>query len=385
MKKTMILLILIICLTSLIGCWNMREVNDMGVAVAIGIDLTEDQLIEVTVQVLVPRRLTQEGYEGNAVATYSTTGRTFLEIFRKLTTISSRKIYIGHIQLIVLGEDFAKKGILEASDFFERDHEFRRQAHVAITHGISAREVMETGSIIELIPAFHITKSINNSIHSGSTRILNLMQLFKELNNPGNQLVIPTIHKRFNVKPEVAKELRVVGTSVFNKERLVGYLDEYETRGYLWARGELKGGIIVLPSPEDPVEHISLELLKVDGRMNVIVVEDEIILSVKVISESSIGEQQTTLNLTTPEMLEYLKKKSEEVIMEEIKKTIGIAQNDLKTDFLGFGEIVYKQHPNLWNILKEDWDEIFSNLPIKIDVTSNIRRSGQILKPSIPR
>ena len=385
MKKAIILLAIITSLTGLTGCWNIREVNDLGVAVGIGVDLTEDQLIEVTVQVLIPRLLTQEGYEGNAVVTYSTTGRTVFEVFRKLTSISSRKIYIGHIQLIVLGEEFAKKGILEASDFFERDHEFRRQAHVIVTHGISAREILETGSIIELIPAVHITKTIDNSIHTGNTRRMTLLELFKELNNPGNQLVIPTVHRRFDDKPEVAKELRIVGTSVFKKETLVGYLDEFETRGFLWTNGELKGGILVLPSAEDPQKLISLELLKIEGRMNVSIIEDEIILLVKVTAESNIGEQQTTVNLTTPEMMEYLKKKSEEVIIDEIANTIDIAQKDFKTDFFGFGEIIYRQHPQLWKVLKEDWDEVFSGLQVKIDVTSNIRRSGQILEPSIPK
>lgn len=110
----------------------MREVNDLGVTVAIGLDLIEDELLELTVQVVIPRRLAQEGYEKNAVVTYSTTGRTVFEAFRKMTAISSRKLYIGHIQLIVLGESLAKGGIFETIDFFERDHEFRRQAQILV-------------------------------------------------------------------------------------------------------------------------------------------------------------------------------------------------------------------------------------------------------------
>jgi spore germination protein KC len=385
MKKIIALLIMLITTINLIGCWSVREVNDLGVAVALGVDLHEDNLLEVTVQVIIPRRLAQEGYEGNAVVTYSTTGRTTFEILRKLTSISSRKIYIGHIQLVVLGEELAQSGIFETIDFFERDHEFRRQAHVLVTKGISARDILETGSVIELIPAVHITHAIDNTIHTGATRKVTLIQLFKEINNRGNHIVLPVVINRFETKPQVAKDLRIAGIGVFNGDKLIGYLDEFKTRGYLWAIGEVGGGILVIPSPHDAQGLISLEIINAQGKMEVALVDNEPVLTIKVKCDFNIGEQQRVMDMTTPQMMEYLEKESKELIKEEILKALHQGQQIHRTDFFGFGEVVSKNYPSFWKNNSNQWDNIFSAAKVNIEIDTNIRRSGQVLQPPKPQ
>lgn len=380
MKRIILILFILIASISLTGCWSMREVNELGVCVGIGVDLLENDLLELTVQVLIPRRLAQEGYEGNAVVTYSTTGRTTFEVLRKITAISSRKIYIGHIQLIVLGDSIAKKGIRETVDFFERDHEFRRQALVLVAKDTTAREILETGSVFELIPAVHIANAINNSIHTGTTNRIILIELFREMNKWGDQLVLPTVINRHEAKPKVAKNLMVVGTAVFNQDKLVGYLDEYETRGYLWARGKLEGGIIVIPNKNQEEDLASLEVIKAKGKIGVEVKEDKFLLIIKVESQFNIAEQQGNIDLTSPEMMEYVKGESIKAIKKEIEEALYIGQKVLKVDYFGFGEVVSKNYPREWKEVKPNWNTVFSNSPVEIEVISTIRGSGQILE-----
>ncbi len=385
MKRLLILLLLISLSFSMSGCWNMRELNDLGVAVAAGIDITEDDLLELTVQIIVPRRLSKEGYEGNAVMTYTTTGRTVFEAIRKLTSIASRKIYIGHMQLLVIGESFARKGIMDAIDFFERDHEFRRQAYIIVTNGVTAKEVVEAGSTIELIPAMHLTNAIDNAQYSGTTRRVTLIELFKEINKVGHHLVIPTIHLRFEKSPELAKDLRVTGSAVFKNERMVSYMDEFETRGYLWVTNELEGGILVLPAPNTKEELISLEILKSQSKMSIERINDGFLLRVEVAVDCNIGEQQIPTNFTTVEMIDYLINESHRQIETEILSSFRKAQRELNTDIYGFGDLMKKNYPRQWVEVAEDWDSVFGNLPVSIEIEAKIRKSGQLLQPSLPK
>lgn len=385
MKRIALIILISSIILILTSCWNMREVNDLGVAVAIGVDVAEDDMLEITVQVLIPRLLAQEGYEGNAVVTYSTTGRTVFEVLRKLSTISSRKIYIGHIQLIVLGEELSRRGIMETIDFFERDHEFRRQTHILVAKDITARDVLETGSLIELIPATHITGAIDNSVYTGITKKVTLIQLFKDLNSNGNQVILPTVLYRFDTKPKVGKDFRIAGTAVFNKDKLIGFLDEYETRGYLWTTEEISSTILVIPDENHEDNLISLEVLNANGKMKVKQEDNKLVLAISVRVESNIGEQQNTIDLTTPNKLDYIKKASEKKIRMEIEEALLIAQEKFKTDFFGFGEIVAKDYPHIWKEVQDNWDDVFCCLPVEIEVTSNIRRSGQIFQPSRPK
>lgn len=244
---------------------------------------------------------------------------------------------------------------------------------------------METGSVIELIPAVHIVKAIDNTIHTGSTRRVTLMQLFKDINSVGTEVVLPTVLNRYEQKPVVAKDLRVVGTGVFIDDKLVGFLDEFQTRGYLWATGQLKGGALVIPSPDDPSDLISLEILEVDSKMSVAIVNGEFILKVKVKSTFNIAEQQTTKDLSTPEMMKYIEEKSEALIKQEIQSALQQGQEVFKGDYFGFGEIVAKNFPAHWNNKKNEWNKTFSKATVEFDITSKLRRTGQISKSSQPR
>lgn len=257
MKKVFLLMMVVLQIVTFSGCWNRREVNDLVIALAFGIDMTEDKDIQLTVQAVVPRKLGQDGSEGNATVTYTETGSTLFEALRKLNTVSSQKIYIGHIQLIVFGESIAREGIQKAIDFLERDHEFRRQAVPVVTKNMSAKELLEIESIYEALPAVHIVNMLGNNDAVGFSRDMTLLDVFEEFNSTGNNLVTGIVTKRGPELPQYVKGLRTQGTAVFDGEHLVGFLNPYETRGYLWVVGEIGSGILVIPHEGLPAELIS--------------------------------------------------------------------------------------------------------------------------------
>ncbi len=381
MKKKLLILLIISSLL-LTGCWNIREVSDLGVAVALGIDLLEDDTLEVTAQVLVPRMLNSSGTQENSVITFSGTGKTIFEILRKLTNISSRKIYLAHVQLIVIGEGLAKSGIFQTIDFLERDHEFRRQALVVLSKGITAKEILDIESRFESLPAMNIVGVIENNIHVGTSRKVNLLNLFNEINSPGRNLVLPVISTRSGETPKLIKDLEAEGAGVFRENKLKGFLNSNETRGFLWVINELEGGILVIPSLEDHEKLIAIEILKAYSKMDVQVKNSQLTLSVTVKQSGRIGEQQVSTDLTTKEMVNYLEKMQEEVIKREVLLAFSKAQNEFKSDIFGFGEIVKKNYPEIWKDISNHWDDHFSDLPVEIHVTSKIEGSGQLQKPS---
>jgi len=91
------------------------------------------------------------------------------------------------------------------------------------------------------------------------------------------------------------------------------------------------------------------------------------------------------MDMATEQMMEYLQNESAKLITDEILKAFHKGQKVYKADYFGFGEIVKKNFPSYWRENSEDWDDIFSSAQVNIEVHSNIRRSGQILKPSEPQ
>ncbi len=150
MKKCMFVL-LILCLF-LTGCWDRRELNELGIALALGIDKVEDEY-QVTAQVVVPSEIAMKTSTGRSPVTlFQAKGETVYEAFRKMTKNSPRKIYPGHLRMLVIGEDLAEEGIADSLELLSRDWELRSDFFVVIAKDMTAGEVLNVTTTIESHP-----------------------------------------------------------------------------------------------------------------------------------------------------------------------------------------------------------------------------------------
>ncbi|GJM82919.1 hypothetical protein HMSSN139_54150 [Paenibacillus sp. HMSSN-139] len=144
-RKTAVIMLFCIVAALLAGCWNRRELNELGIAVAAGVDKEGDRY-RLTVQVVDPGQVTaQKGASGGAPATlYTSEGDTILEAARRITQISPRKIYLSHLRVYLIGESLAKQGIGQVLDLLTRDHEIRTDFYLVVTRGTSALEMLKS-------------------------------------------------------------------------------------------------------------------------------------------------------------------------------------------------------------------------------------------------
>ena len=74
MKKKILLLLSLIFLLS--GCWDKRELNELAITMALGIDKSDDGY-KVTAQVAVPSELSSKGGPGHSqIVLFQATGKT---------------------------------------------------------------------------------------------------------------------------------------------------------------------------------------------------------------------------------------------------------------------------------------------------------------------
>lgn len=93
----------------LTGCWNSKELSAISVVMALGIDAVDDQY-EVSLQVVDPSKMSQNSpMERTPTIVFSKRADTIFEAIRKLTTESSRKMYMSHLKFVIFDEKTAKK------------------------------------------------------------------------------------------------------------------------------------------------------------------------------------------------------------------------------------------------------------------------------------
>ena len=133
---------LVVSVTCLSGCWDRREINELAVVSALGID-KEDDIWKVTAEIFRPT--SGGGNDGNTGGGGGTAERqawvvqgqdyTILGALRDMALKVPRRVYAAHISAIIIGEEMARQGILEFLDLWERDAEARLITKILICRG----------------------------------------------------------------------------------------------------------------------------------------------------------------------------------------------------------------------------------------------------------
>jgi spore germination protein KC len=115
----------IFCILSifyLAGCWDIREINEIGFVMAAGVDKAKDSdKFVVTVQLANPKPIAAEkgkAAQGEPIWVLSAEGRTIFEAVRELSLVSSRRIVWGHNYIVIIGQSLAENNIGPVIDFF---------------------------------------------------------------------------------------------------------------------------------------------------------------------------------------------------------------------------------------------------------------------------
>lgn len=392
-KKMSLLIIIIFFINFLGGCWSNTELTQMSVASAIGVDKKGEEYI-VTAQLINPDEIAG-AMSGTqlSVYTYRTTGKTVFEALRKFTLEVPRKIYLGHIRLLLLGEELAREdGIAETLDFFSREHQVRSDFYILIAKNSMATEVLNILTPIEKIPADKLYNSLDTAEKEwGGVHGIYLDELISQLVSEGKEAALTGIFIKGDLKTgDNIENLRQSGISanvqldsmaVFQGDRLIGWLNETENKGYNAVIGNIKSSILVLPFKED--DDLTIEIIKTKSNIKAKEKEGKPKIEIRFKLEGNIGEITSAVDLENPELFTQIEKRAEEEYTKLINASIKKAQKEFHSDIFGFGEVIHRENPQLWNSIKKNWKTNFENLEIEVYVDANIKRAGTMKRSFI--
>ncbi|MDD2490361.1 MAG: hypothetical protein PHY26_03835 [Bacilli bacterium] len=163
MKKFKWLFIIIILLL-VSGCWQYRELNDLAIVSAIGIDKIDNEYL-VTIQVVNTRKQshTIPAGEETAVTIYEAKGKSIQEALNMISLECPKELYLGHIDIVVIGEETARTGIKDYIDFFLRDREVRKIYPFVFAKGAMATDVLKILPPIIILPGTNLANMIETA------------------------------------------------------------------------------------------------------------------------------------------------------------------------------------------------------------------------------
>lgn len=380
-ERLRIFLICLILLLSFLtaGCWNYREINHLGFVLAAGIDPSKQGIL-LTVQTSNAAALSKQGTNASKFFTFTSTGETYFDAVRKITHVSAApdRLFWPPSKVFVINEEVAKQGIVPYLEFSSRDAEVQRNLLLIVTPDRTA-DLLRANVKTEEIPGLAIFDLLEGYKATSTTVKINLNNFLRTYHSSRSAL-LPTVRLVNNQGKE--KGYYISGSAVFKKDKLVGYLTPIETRGVLWAQGEVKSGIIVTKCPHSKgnklEERISFETLRSSTKIRAEKHQNEITIHLKIKESGNLAEGACVQEEVLPPNIDELENLKKEKIITEVQGALEKAQNELHADVFGFGEVIHRTYPKEWKSLKQNWDQVFSTLKVNVEVETKITGNALI-------
>lgn len=386
MKKVLTVMLLTLLTLVLSGCWSKRELNELAIAMALGVDKVDDEY-EISIQIVDPSEISskQPSSGRSPVITYHAKGKTVFEAIRKMTTLLPRKPYFSHLQMVVIGEELASEGISQTLDFLARDHEFRNDFDVIVAHKTTAKEVVNILTPIEKIPANNMLNTIKVSQKSwGSTLPVNISELINMLNSDEKSAVLSAIEIHGNQKLGIDQTnveridtpviLQFTGLAVFKQDKLIGVLTEDESKSYNFLNDKIVSTLELISCPENG--KLSTEITNAKTTIKGKIENGTPKVRVHVDVNQNVAEVECTINLAEKATIHMINEETEKVIKEKIEQFLVTIQQRYQVDVLGFSEVIHRKDANEWKKIKDDWPTIFLELEVKVEVNVDTQGLG---------
>lgn len=386
MKSTLkisiaILFCLIISFFS-IGCSYQRELNELNIAIGMGIDKdpTNPEYIKMIAQIVKPDAIKNDsGGDGERSKAYfnaESKGRNSFEAIRDFSHTIDNRLYQAHTVVIIMGNEIAKDGIGKHLDFFIRSIETRPLTKIVIAKGTAA-ETLDVEAELNKLPAMNIDNLIQTQVHDGHIIEATIQTYISALICKTESFTAPIIKIE---KTGDKKILSIEGIAIFKQDKMIGKLSMDESRGLLWVKDLIKSGVVTVYIDEG---NAAIEIDKASSDITVEIHNEKPIMKVKIKVDGLLATQTCKRNLETLSGFKQLERLLEKEIEKEINITLKKVQ-EMNADIYGFGEEVHKHYKKEWEQMENQWDKLFPMLQVDIEITAKMVSGGTIIKPIYP-
>lgn len=377
MKITKVVMMIVLVVPFLSGCWDNQEAERLLYAHAIGIDFVDNQY-KVDLQIInltsVAKSETPISAEDSQSEVGSATGKTMEEAIANLYKSLDAELFWGHLTYIIFSEEALKeKRVNEVIDSFIRYYETRYRIWIYSTKD-DIKEILLTVPINNLpITISKLDDPLNSYSQYSFIRPINIRELIIGLNEPNHEIVIPFVTARENWSNTKGKSPKptIIGGSLLSstsyKETLLGS----KIAGLQWMNSKSNEGEVSFLLKKDKEESLaSIFIQDVNVKVTPIIKQNDVTFDVT-ISVKALGN----IIPSGAKMID-LEKGVKDTIKQEVKRTYMEAlEHDV--DIYRLSEFVYRYHNKEWKRLQENGKVKLDEDSLSIDVKIRQFKSGR--------
>ena len=405
-KLTAIILIIILCLSTLTGCYSAEGLETLAYTVAIGIDKGEEDKIRLSLQFAIPSGSSSGGNMGGGSSQSQDSTVTTVDCssidsgIALVNSYISKKVNLSHCKAVIISEELAYEGISEYLYTLVNNIELRPSCNVIISRCKAYDYLGNSQPTLESVSARYYEFTLNSSEYTGYTENVTLADFYSDMlstttqahailggiNTDSTHQTNPDIplydvvgsYKAGETPIKSATGIENMGIAVFHNDKLVGELNGMESLCHLLVVDKFESAAISIPNPYNSESVLSLFITSNKApKISVELINGTPYIECNISLTGNITSLDTNLNYSNQETLNTIQQYANSYLEQTISSYLYKTAKEFKSDIGNFGSHVVSNYLTWNDWIESDWLYNYQNSFFSINVNTTIQ-SGQL-------
>lgn len=351
MKKILIIILTLLLCT---GCFDYKEINDLAIINAIGVDYEDDEYV-ITLEILND----QIDKDSSKITSYTKVGhgKNLTSAIENAADKLSKQLIFNHIKLMILSKSIIEEKFENIIDLFLRNTYFRENFYVISATKNKPETLLNHTTNEAPIASTAITDTLESIRYSSNT---NVLKKFDEMVEEVITYGIDTCFSNITLKDN---EFIVDGMSIFNNYSYKSNLNNEYVKIY-----NLLTDNFDRPTYTINYDNLSFTTAINNGKINAEIKSGTINVTGNLMGR--IIDNDPKYNIRDPKNLERIDNDFTNLLNKKIPEFIKVLQ-DNNSDILGITRNYYKK-------TRTKDKDYWLKLDIKSNIKFNINKKGLI-------
>ncbi|MFD0680668.1 MULTISPECIES: Ger(x)C family spore germination protein [unclassified Paenibacillus] len=420
MRTSRALLVLLLSLPLLTGCWDRLDPENMAFIIAVGVDSGPKNDYIFTFAIAVPKTSgggqSSNDSQKKIVSVHSEQSSDIATALLASQSFVARRLTLIHSKAFILGEGMARKGVMPVLGEVVRNREFRRTVNVITTRGKAETFIQHiqpttekdinlwfeleldphnVGGIVPMNSRFHDFIMDIENVGTGATTILaaprpdikkGTAQLSKENEHSDSKSKQPLVGEQFAGSLRRSGEVPVefFGSAIYNNGTLAGFLTGEETKILNVLRGEFFGTTWGFRDPSESKLNLSINMrAQKKAQMKVTRKNDKVTVTFSVKMEGDLIGVQTVVDYTKPENTKKLEQSIQNQLHSESIKLLNKTLHQWQVDCFSINNRLKSTFSTLKEWYAFKWKDRMKDIDYNVEISFKMRRHGDQVGPAI--
>lgn len=313
-KRAISIILGIIIFTSLIGCYNYKDINKVIFVTTTFFDIEDDDVV-IYLDCVKPFRSANDSSDKGKRILYKSKSKTSLEAIRDINLSASYKMNFTQCKAYIFSERAVKTGIDRYLDILKKDQELLVKPYLFVYFGDIKALFKNVEKNEEYLGLFlnDLAIKVDENPKAIAT---NVNDFFSARSSGQTNTVLSALEL---VENEEDKRLTLSGAAILKNDILMERLTEKQSLGFSFLNDDVAEGVLRVNNPQHNNSFVVLEVLKSDTKTKIKYEDGRIKLYKDISVNCSIGEAQDKfiINGTSISLLESMEEKAMEQYITE--------------------------------------------------------------------